>query len=901
MIIKKVNIIAFGGLKNKVVEFDNGINIIYGENETGKSTIQSFIKIWLYGFSSNRGKDLRVNERLRYMPLSGEVIKGELWVEFKDKTYIIKRTFGKTKKEDTSLIINALTGDEVKDINSEEPGKYFLNINRSTFIKTLFIRQLGSEVNKDKDEEILDKILNSVGVSEGDVTVDKAFIMLDNYKKYLSNIRKSGYLDKLRERYSLLLAERHERYNLAEENLDNEKELLNLKEERENTKNELSNLDCYKKYLKKIKLQEEYEDIIKYSRKKEELQKKEKNISKFLINNNDEVLLETVDLLKEEYSIYLRLLDLREKAKVKLDSKLDELKRSEEPLKEYKYIEELGEDISKELIKLKIEQDSLREKIEINRKIDKEITLLKNKAILAKEHIGDAYKIEDIRKDVESELEIYEEKLKSLKFAMENKKNNSILNNKYIKVSIGLLAVIFFVLGLVSNSIGIRISLFTMSALSILLLFLGNRIIELKEKSYINSLKKDVEEIELNLEQYNKIVGVIDFGQLIRYLKLYNEYLGIKENIEVKISEKYNQKELLNLDDANDKFNANKEKIDDYLKISKADNIDVLIDDIYKFEEINKNCNSLKHDAKSDEEVLRDFEKQLEAKKDIIFEKLKEVGLEGIDIIEVGEKLDELKRKINQKREIHRSLLSVEETYLALIKDKDIEKIKNEIKEIIDVDFKFSFKDEEEVDSEIKRKSNELIQIEKDIKDLENKIENLFKGRRNIAEIEDEITNIEYNINEEEKNLKAVELAKEVLNQSYDGLRNDFGPILNKKVNSLFKEFSDNKYSNVLVSDKYEMKLVYNDEVLSSQLLSNGANDQLYLALRVAFIEMIFNSKDVTLYLDDAFTQYDDNRIKTILSYLASESFIQILIFTCQNREESYLKEKGINHNYILL
>lgn len=280
MIIKKVNIIAFGGLKNKVVEFDNGINIIYGENETGKSTIQSFIKIWLYGFSSNRGKDLRVNERLRYMPLSGEVIKGELWVEFKDKTYIIKRTFGKTKKEDTSLIINALTGDEVKDINSEEPGKYFLNINRSTFIKTLFIRQLGSEVNKDKDEEILDKILNSVGVSEGDVTVDKAFIMLDNYKKYLSNIRKSGYLDKLREKYSLLLAERHERYNLAEQNLDNEKELLNLKEERENTKNELSNLDCYKKYLKKIKLQEEYEDIIKYSRKKEELQKKEKKIGR---------------------------------------------------------------------------------------------------------------------------------------------------------------------------------------------------------------------------------------------------------------------------------------------------------------------------------------------------------------------------------------------------------------------------------------------------------------------------------------------------------------------------------------------------------------------------------------------------------------------------------------------
>ena len=49
MIIKRVNIIAFGGLKDKIIDFDNGINVIYGENEAGKSTIQSFIKIWLYG------------------------------------------------------------------------------------------------------------------------------------------------------------------------------------------------------------------------------------------------------------------------------------------------------------------------------------------------------------------------------------------------------------------------------------------------------------------------------------------------------------------------------------------------------------------------------------------------------------------------------------------------------------------------------------------------------------------------------------------------------------------------------------------------------------------------------------------------------------------------------------
>ena len=57
MIIKNVNIIAFGGIKNKKINFNKGLNLIYGENEAGKSTIQAFIKVWLYVFSSYKGKD----------------------------------------------------------------------------------------------------------------------------------------------------------------------------------------------------------------------------------------------------------------------------------------------------------------------------------------------------------------------------------------------------------------------------------------------------------------------------------------------------------------------------------------------------------------------------------------------------------------------------------------------------------------------------------------------------------------------------------------------------------------------------------------------------------------------------------------------------------------------------
>ena len=49
MKIKRVYIAAFGGLKNKTVDFEDGFNVIYGENENGKTTVMTFIKMMFYG------------------------------------------------------------------------------------------------------------------------------------------------------------------------------------------------------------------------------------------------------------------------------------------------------------------------------------------------------------------------------------------------------------------------------------------------------------------------------------------------------------------------------------------------------------------------------------------------------------------------------------------------------------------------------------------------------------------------------------------------------------------------------------------------------------------------------------------------------------------------------------
>ena len=49
MFIKSIHIDSFGGLSGKDFDFSRALNIIEGNNESGKSTLLSFIKFILYG------------------------------------------------------------------------------------------------------------------------------------------------------------------------------------------------------------------------------------------------------------------------------------------------------------------------------------------------------------------------------------------------------------------------------------------------------------------------------------------------------------------------------------------------------------------------------------------------------------------------------------------------------------------------------------------------------------------------------------------------------------------------------------------------------------------------------------------------------------------------------------
>ena len=901
MIIKSINIIAFGGLKDKVINLNSGINIIYGENEAGKSTIQAFIKIWLYGMSNYKGKDYKQNERLKYMPITGETISGELCVEFRNHEYIIRRTFGKSKKEDTSYIIDAISGEEISHISKEEPGKYFFNINRATFVNTLFIGQLGVEVRKDKEEEIIDKISNSIGMEEGQVSADVAILKLNKYKKTISNIRKNGTLDLLNEKYSNLLSERYEAYNLSNHNLENEELLINLNDEKNNLNNEINNLDIYKKFLKKTKLQKEYQEITEYFKKKQELKNKEKYINKLLTYNNEEINYGFINELREEYALYLSILDTSKEEKDRIRIKEEKINLLKSPLDKYDYVEQLPKNILNILEKLKIRREVLKEKVDINKSIENEIEFLNLKQQEAKDIIGNSVSISKFREEIGTLLNTYEEKLKELKYLVED--NTELRKNNIFYLSllvISIMSIIFAIL-LKNKILSIIMLIIFFGTISILLINIYVNKSFKNHNKKVEVIKRNINQIENDLNYYCKELQINDYKELFKKLKIYDDYRKLEVKINEKIKDKLLQKKLLDLDKAINEYEIINKDINRYLTISRVDNLEKLINDVNKYEESYKGLDILEIEMKNLKIGLERIIEQLEIREQKIKAKLKIIGFENIDLLEVEDILNELEEKLKLREEINKSLASVEETYSVLIKGKNIDLIKKELADVININFKYSYENEEEIDSVIKQKNLRLLNVEKKIKDVENEIKNRFNGKRTIPDIEEEIKFVEGKIIKNEKQFEATKIALNVLEESYQEIRKSFGPTLNKNVIDSFSKFTDGKYNDVMVADNYEMKVRNKNNIFQAETLSNGANDQLNLSLRLAFIEMIFKSKEISIYLDDAFVQYDDKRTERTIKHLVSENFKQCIIFTCQNREENIVRKGNIKYKYIKL
>lgn len=163
MEIVELSIQGFGRLKDYHVSFTSGLNILFGNNEQGKSTLMAFIRAMFFGFQGS-SQAIQKNDRKRYTPWDGSPMGGTLVFTHAGKTYRLHRRFGSRKSADKIQLMLDTTGQVLALPVQEEPGSWLFRMNESEFVKTVFIRQLESRI--DQDDAILAHLSNLAGTGD---------------------------------------------------------------------------------------------------------------------------------------------------------------------------------------------------------------------------------------------------------------------------------------------------------------------------------------------------------------------------------------------------------------------------------------------------------------------------------------------------------------------------------------------------------------------------------------------------------------------------------------------------------------------------------------------------------------------------------------------------------------
>lgn len=185
MQINKININNYGNLSNKEINLDNKINIIYGKNEAGKSTLLNFIESMFFGANKNKGKKI-IPDFDRYNPWNNGEYSGTIDYQLENgEEFHIYRDFKKKNPQ----ILNKLGKDISQEFNIDKKnGNQFFTeqtgMDRSLIDSTIITEQNQVELDEGTQNQLLQKIANLSESGEEELSYKK---IMDKLNKILLN------------------------------------------------------------------------------------------------------------------------------------------------------------------------------------------------------------------------------------------------------------------------------------------------------------------------------------------------------------------------------------------------------------------------------------------------------------------------------------------------------------------------------------------------------------------------------------------------------------------------------------------------------------------------------------------------------------------------------------------
>ena len=310
--IENMKINSFGKLKDKEIELSNGVNLIYGNNEAGKSTLLKFIHNTFYGTSKNK-KGKSFSDYDLYKPWNTEEFSGKIDYRLDSgEKFEVYREFGKKNPK----LYNEDLEDVLKDysINKNSGSEFFFEqtkVDEFMFLSSIVSMQKEVKLNTQDQNIYIQKIANLASTGDDSVSFKKAMDKLN--KKQVDEIG----TDRTQGKPINIVKSNINKYEKQIEELSRFKQNKFEIEERENALQKEIQKNKYKSnFIKELQEVNQKERIEKEKIKlNQEIIEKNNNQINELENEVDKALKEQenneakkIDIKKVNYGIYIGII-----------------------------------------------------------------------------------------------------------------------------------------------------------------------------------------------------------------------------------------------------------------------------------------------------------------------------------------------------------------------------------------------------------------------------------------------------------------------------------------------------------------------------------------------------------------------------------------------------------------
>lgn len=187
MIIREANIGKFGKLENQKYQFAPQINVIYGANESGKSTLMQFLKAMLFGLEKTRVRKT-LDTYNRYEPWDTPAyFYGAMMFETGDQQFLLERNF--YYKEKRARLVNIRDGEELS-VEYGDLDMLLGNVSAAAYENTCCIGQEQLLPGRELGVLLEDERSNLAQTGSGDFQLSKALQELEQKRKNAEKTRK---------------------------------------------------------------------------------------------------------------------------------------------------------------------------------------------------------------------------------------------------------------------------------------------------------------------------------------------------------------------------------------------------------------------------------------------------------------------------------------------------------------------------------------------------------------------------------------------------------------------------------------------------------------------------------------------------------------------------------------